>query len=174
MRFKATHFTNIILKSKRKGVTLIETLVYLALLGFILTTLGGFATFIIKSNSAANDKIDIQKNIIFLNEHFSDIFKSSTAIVPANSIFNSNTGKIQLTATGKTYIYQIVSNKLSVNVNGTENQLINSAYRTDTFNIQQVYDSKNNLVGAKIQIILTSISNDTVQGSLDSMFLLKS
>ena len=83
--------------NKVKGMSLIETIIYLALFGLIFATITQFSLSIAEANRNAEYKNAIEKNIIFIDEVISKSFEQSDAIDVNNSFFEQTNGKLKLT-----------------------------------------------------------------------------
>jgi Tfp pilus assembly protein PilE len=157
----------------RKGTTLVELMVYLAVFGFIFISIIGFTLNISEAHRVANERKAIQKDIIFISEHLRDSFTTATSIDSNSSIFTSNNGKLVLGSSSGNIEYSIVSSKLNLLKSSQNTYLTNPSIRISKFYLEQVKSRDNSIVGVKIKMTLYDANNPKSISNMESMYLLK-
>jgi hypothetical protein len=158
----------------RKGLTIVETLIYMALFSILFTTILGYVIFISQSNANATTRLGLQKQIIFLSEHIASTFKESSSIDILNSTFNSDTGKIRFIE-GSSYLeYSITSEKIKVNIGGVNTFLTDSTAKVDIFRVERVNSESGSIIGARVKILLSDKKNASQHSTLETMYTIGS
>lgn len=81
---------------KIRGTTLIEILLYFAILSVVLLAGLNFAIQILTANQLSENYHEMQYTMDFLGEDMTETIQNSTTIDAANSIFDNNEGKLSL------------------------------------------------------------------------------
>ena len=103
---------------KLKGITLVETLVYLALFGIIFTVMVEFSISIAQSNRSAELRQHLDRAKTFIIEHIDNSFLDTNSIDLNNSVFNNDQGKVRLNNLGY-FEYYLENGVLKFNNTGT-------------------------------------------------------
>lgn len=159
-------------KKKVQGVTLIETLIYMALFAFIFYALLGFVSFVSSNNVKAERQIEVDRSIIFLTEHFQLNFRRATSIDTTISVFDQNNGSLVLKENTNTITYQVTADRLQIIDNGQTNYLTNSNEIVEKFYIERVMTSKGTTEGAKINIVMRNKADMKIQSELKTLYTL--
>jgi hypothetical protein len=98
---------------KLKAITLVETLVYLALFGIFFITVMQFLFFLQEFESNAESRLLLNQNSIFLSEHLKETLKDTKSVDLANSQLDQDLGKLRIIKNDNTYVeYSINSNRI--------------------------------------------------------------
>lgn len=81
----------------KRGFTLLEILLYLAMSGIILFAIMSFSLQIIDLNKKNSDMQEIQTGMDFVNNKLALTIQSASSIDEINSIFGNDIGKLSLT-----------------------------------------------------------------------------
>jgi len=159
-------------KVNKKGFTLIETLVYLALFGAIFTSVISFVITVSGYNNSVEQRNEINIETLFINEHISDSFKKGTTIDTVNSTFNSDNGVLRINVSGGYVEYSIVNSRLNFKSNLVNYYLTDSKFSLSKLNFKKVLDSNNNVVGIKTSIYMSYPKDSKVNKTIDTFYRL--
>lgn len=163
---------------KYKGITAVETVIYLAIFSAIFITMIQYMFSIGKNNQLAEDTINLEKNALFITQHMRDSFMTAESINVASSTFNNDSGVMVLnlddSANPPNVQYLISSNRAKFrnsagqNIDITQTDILITRLR-----FEEILDSDDNLVGARA--IYTLISEDTnVTKDFETSFIIRS
>lgn len=158
---------------KLKGMTLIETMIYIALYGVIFAAIVSFALTIAEMNKTAEQKNEIQRTIMFIDEHLSKSISKYKIVNDANSIFNNNNGVLNISNNTDTLIYSTNSNSLIVNRNNITNPLTNPNVKITKFFIQNVIGPDLTRSGIMIYIEISSAKDDLINTAFEGYYSLR-
>jgi type II secretory pathway pseudopilin PulG len=158
---------------KLKGITIIETLIYLALFGIIFIAIVEFFITMRDNNKVAIEKINLEKVTIYLTNHVSDSFKNSLSVDEATSIFENNASKVRIVKTGKYVEYSLVNNILLFSDNGTNKVILDPDYKVTRFYLERILNDKNILQGIRMELTVTSIKNAKNTKTIQTSYILK-
>ncbi len=160
-------------KKKKKGITLIETLLYLSLFGMFFVTILEYVFAITEFNRFADQRNEIQKNVIYLDQHLKDSFVVADSIDTGQTTFSNNSGKLRLTTTGGAfYEYNIVNQRLQFNKNGTLFFLTKPEHIISRFNLEPVTNAEGTTVAVKVIIDLAYNKKTDLFESMESLYTL--
>jgi len=80
----------------KKGVSLVELVVYFAIIGIVLLAAMNFAVQVINSSERSKNYNELQGNIDFISNKIISAIKSAESINDANSLFDSDAGSLAL------------------------------------------------------------------------------
>jgi len=84
------------LKDKR-GFTLIETLIYIAIIGAIAVSFVAFGSSVSVARNKTYAAQEVQSNVRFVVDTVSNLVRSANQVTVASSVWNDNNGKLVLT-----------------------------------------------------------------------------
>ncbi len=160
-------------KNVHKGMTLIETLIYVALFGLIFSSMIGYFMMISESNANSRLKLDVHKNMIFISEHINNSFDTFESIDLTNTTLDNDLGKIRLVKGASTIDYIIEGDRLKVVRDGVGTYVLANKFKAESFRVERVNSSTNAVVGARIKFTFSSLKKNTVKDTLESMYLFK-
>lgn len=79
-----------------KGFSLVEVLVYIAILGIVISITTGFYSDLMKSYSKTSAKSDVTSNISSALKVISDEIKYAASVYAPTTVLNSNSGQLSL------------------------------------------------------------------------------
>ncbi|MEO6508637.1 MAG: prepilin-type N-terminal cleavage/methylation domain-containing protein [Patescibacteria group bacterium] len=108
-------------KKTRFGFSLIELIIYFALLSSVMLILTQILTSIIQARLVSEASSSIEQNAEYIMNRFEyDISRANTIIIPAS--YGVSTSSLQLTINGVTYSYSLNGGVLQISNNlGTDN-----------------------------------------------------
>ena len=141
---------------KLHALSIVEVLVYFALFGIIFLAIINFMISVLNNNEIAEQRVDLQKNSIFVMNHLNSNFDLTNSIDETNSIFDNNNGKIVLNLASGQVQYYLVNGVMHYIQGGNDNVLTDIDFTVTKFNITKVLNSKNELVGTRFDITFKS------------------
>lgn len=149
------------LKKRLSGLTILEMLVYIGIFGILITSVMGFALTLQQSQNKASASTYVEQNAIFLFEHFESTIPKAITIDEAQSIFNSDAGKIHFTLSGNIGEYTISNGAIYFN-DGTSNTLITTQnVNVSKFRIEPRYYKDAKLTGIYLSITINEKQYET-------------
>jgi len=143
-------------KTDYKSMSLLETLLYVALFGLIFISIFEFFLFTAEKNQVATERIEIERTVLFIEEHLQDTINRGESIDEVNSIFDQDSGKVRIIINGGYGEYRIVSGKLVYDEDATVNDLIPSRFTVSRLYVEKVLDSAAEVTGVRLTIELNS------------------
>ncbi|MEK7453005.1 MAG: prepilin-type N-terminal cleavage/methylation domain-containing protein, partial [Patescibacteria group bacterium] len=80
----------------KRGFSLIEILVYIAVLGIIIATVASFLSDVLKTNSKSSAKQAVSNNITLVSNTISNEIRFAKNIYTPTSFLNSDSGQLSL------------------------------------------------------------------------------
>jgi Tfp pilus assembly protein FimT len=100
------------MKNKLKGLTLIETVLYIGLFSIILLMVVSFMLSTQQSTEKTNSSEDLFKSSQFIIQHINHTFENSYSVDEANSSFEVDSGILSLEFESVNKTYQIQDQQL--------------------------------------------------------------
>jgi len=158
--------------TNKNGATLIEVIIYLALFSLIFLTIIQF-TFSLSDYIDKNKKEnEIARTIIYINEQIKNKFSSSNSIDPTQSNFSTSGGKLTLISDEGNYIYQINEQRLEFDHNLELNYLTPEVVNISNFQIEPIYDIRDELSGVKIYFTF-SVDQGRIERTAEYLYMLQ-
>ena len=158
---------------KLKGITIAETLIYLALFGIIFIAIVEFFITMRDNNRITIEKINLEKVTLYLTNHISDGFKNSIGIDENNSIFAQDASKIRILKNDKYIEYSLQNNSIIYSDNGTILTILDPNYRVTRLFMEKILNDKNILQGIRLEMTIVSIKNANDIKSIQTSYILK-
>jgi len=155
-----------------KSMTLLETLLYVALFGLIFISIFEFFLFTAEKNQVATERVEIERAVVFIEEHMKDTIGRSESVGEVNSIFDLDQGKVRIIINGGYGEYRLEGGKLVYDENGTVNDIIPSRYTISKLYVEKVLDSALEIKGIRVTIELGSIKNAINQTTFSTLLIL--
>ncbi len=162
------------LKTNKKGMTLIEVIVYLALFAIFFTTILRFVRVISEYNKIAEDRIIINQTSIFVAEHIKDIVENSLAIDTVNSDLSQPLSTVRLNK-GTSYVEYSIENSKLVFTEASTNQTIltPSQVGISLFELNPILNSdETQLLGIKAKITIYNFKTPKVNTTIETSYIL--
>jgi len=155
---------------KLKGITLVETLVYLALFGIIFTVMVEFSISIAQSNRSAELRQHLDRAKTFIIEHIDNSFLDTNSIDLNNSVFNNDQGKVRLNNLGY-FEYYLENGVLKFNNTGTVYDITNTKVTVDRFYLEAA-QVKTDTVGIRMTLEVSSLDGSESE-SIETLFIIR-
>ncbi|KXK27430.1 MAG: hypothetical protein TR69_WS6001000306 [candidate division WS6 bacterium OLB20] len=157
---------------RQRAITLIETLVYLAVFGVMFTVVIAFMLSVSESNRRSLVQNEVERSVLFLFNHMEDTFNRASAINAGTSVFDNNNGVLHLTAGTDDYIYRLDSQRIEFSEEGVDNFISSGELRVTQLRFEPVELSDGSLVGIRVVATYTSDKFPDVVREVESAFLL--
>ncbi len=159
-------------KQNKKGFTLIETLLYLALFGVIFFSIMQFFYSASELNLNADANNNIRKNNLFITNHFDTSVEDTISIDLANTDFDIDLGKIRLITNEGFIEYSTNSSQLFVNRNNQINSISDSNIYITRLRFSEV-NFETELKGFKVEIDFQSNKNNRLTESISKIYIIE-
>lgn len=157
---------------KKKAITLVETLVYLAIFGVFFAIVIAFMLDVSEANRRSLAQNEIERATLFLFNHMTDTFERASAIDEGSSTFDDPDGVLHLEDGSDDFIYRIDSDRVEFDEDGTENFLTIGEINVESLEFERVEQMDSTLVGARVIATLTSVKFPEVSREIESVFIL--
>lgn len=157
------------MRSKLKGVTLLETLIYLSLFSIIIIMILNFMLATQESSQRTDRRGFVHQSSELIIQHLSDSFGKSLTISEENSTFNVPYGILQLQATSGPRKYELVNTKVLYN----EESITAPNTVVTQFFLEPVYGNDNEIIGVRTDIVVRSTKDASISQNVKMLFTLR-
>lgn len=155
----------------KKGFTLIESLVYIAIFAVVFTVIVQFSLNLRENNQVAGLRKELGDLIITVDSSMNESFSESGSIDEVGSVFNNDNGVISLNLIdGSNVKYSLNSGKIQIERNGVVNYLTTADFNCTKLYAEQILDP--DLAGVRLTVKCTSIKRPQVQSEFTTNYLL--
>lgn len=157
------------MKNRLKGITLIETMLYIGLFSVIIIIVLNFMLSTQEATQKTQSRSDVHRVAEFVSQHINHSFNKTLSVNPLTSIFDSSQGVLDLQFTEGSKQYTISNSRLyfdGIPITPT-NVTINS------FTVQPVYKGTDTIIGIKTDIDILSRKDPSVVDSLNLLLLIR-
>ncbi len=142
------------MKNKLKGLTLLETVLYIGLFSAVLLI---FVTFMLNTQEATTrtqNKTSLHKTTSFIAQHINYTFESTDSIDGDSSIFETDIGKLDIIVDEAPKVYELQNSQLFY-----DGVLISSpGVLVERFYLTPIYEELD-VIAVRIEILLRDSSN---------------
>ena len=160
-------------KRKYRGVSLVEALVYLAILASVFTVIFEFAIIISDANRTEEIDLDMQTNKVLIVENLEEAFISASSIDEVNSVFNTGNDILIINDETGTYSFYLVNGKLVVDNHGSINNLVSSQFWVNNYTVSPIYDHLDVISGVEVNLTYYSTRDSSKTITLQRAFTYK-
>lgn len=142
--------------SRERGVTLIELLIYVAIVSGILIVISDAFLAISATGRSIDAKTEVNSNMRFATQKIIGDIKSATSVsVP--TVVGATASTLQLLVSGQTILYDVTNGQLRRSINGTPDAVTSSlvTVSTPTFTRLENYQSVLNATTTSIRVNMT-------------------
>lgn len=157
------------MRNRLKGITLIETVVYIAIFSIIIFMILNFMLTTQESTQRTERRAMLYKTSQFLVQHLEDSFDSVINIDTNNSIFNSNQGVLEMIYDTESKQYYISDSTMYYNGIAISPDSVN----VSSFNIEPVYQENTEVIGVRVNIDLVSPKDTSVAENINMLFTIR-
>ncbi|MDX9739399.1 MAG: hypothetical protein RBT33_03535 [Candidatus Dojkabacteria bacterium] len=157
------------MKNKLKGVTLLETVIYIGLFSLITIMILNFMLTAQESTTRTMRKSLIHQSKEFLLGHIDSTLNSSTYIDKDSSIFNDENGVLQINISGEDKQYTISDSVIYYD----SIAITPSSLSVDGFFLEPIYDGDGEAIGVLITTTLRSNGDSSISEDINFLFTLR-
>lgn len=157
------------MKNRLKGTTLVETVLYIAILTSILFVMVSFMLSTREATMRTERRSNVYSTSEFLTQHLGYIFASVTSINETKSSFNVDNGSLYANIGSGEHYYTLTDNKLIYD--GTPISGNNVLIRK--FNIEAVHNKKNEVVGVRVTLEIVASRDAQVKKEITTLYTIR-
>ncbi len=162
------------MRKKQKAITLVESVLYLALFGIFFVIVVQFAFTIGQQNTKSDLDNTLNRGIIFVNEHLNDDFINALSVNSGLSTFGSNSGVLRLNMPASKYAqYSISSSRLQFSDNGTTYYLTPQELTVSQFLLTRINNAAGTAVGTQMTLTMSSNKYPEITDTYSTSYILK-
>ncbi|HOU76149.1 MAG TPA: hypothetical protein PK957_03430 [Candidatus Dojkabacteria bacterium] len=148
-------------KEKIEAVTLMESLIYIALFGIIFVVLIKLFLVNYEGFNDVSKTVNINRNLVYIVNHTSEVVENCGAsFTLVSSDFSTNLDSISFSCEESQFGYRIENGNILFNRNGIENRININNSRIVGFNIVPSYDKYDELSSIQITYELASLDGE--------------
>ena len=136
------------MKNRLKGVTLIETMLYIGLFSIIMVIILNFMLSTQEATNRNNEKTNLNRTSVFLSQHISDSFSKTISINQDTSVFDSDQGVLTLNFSSEGKQYTFIDSRIYFN----NIPITPTSLSITQFKLEPVFKDLTALIGVKITI----------------------
>ncbi|MDD4382090.1 MAG: hypothetical protein PHE21_01960 [Candidatus Dojkabacteria bacterium] len=157
------------MKNKLKGITLIETILYVGIFSIVLVSIMNFMFSAQETTRKTNIRADVHQSVEFVNQHISDTFKNSQSVEDLLSLYNIDNGVLVIQTKDGQSQYQIQDSRLYFNDSPItpKNMSVSKLY------LEPAYDSDGTTIGVKITSVVTSRIDSSIAEDINILAVLR-
>lgn len=140
------------MRNRLKGITLVETMLYIGLFSIIILIIINFMLSAQEASRRNDVNSDLSRASELISQHLSYSFDRAVSVNELNSIFDTSQGVIELNFSNKIKQYALVDSRLYFD--GIP--ISPSTILVSQFLLQPIYKSENTIIGIRIAIELQS------------------
>lgn len=140
-------------ENKLKGITLLETLVYITLFSMILFVIINFMLGTQETTKRTSQRNSIHQSTQFVKQHLDYSFQKVKDVKEDSSSFNNENGVLSLTFADGIKAYKLSNNRIYFN----DIEITPKNMRVTKLHFEPIYSKKNKIMAVKISTKLVSI-----------------
>ena len=157
------------MKNRLKGITLVETLLYIGLFSIIIVIIMNFML----SAQEATRRNDINSNISrtaeLITQHLSYSFDRTISVNELNSVFNNNIGVLELNFANESKQYTLIDSTLYFD----SIPITPSTISVNQFLLEPTYKNGTTIIGVRITIELQSKIDSTFRQTVNLLEIVR-
>jgi type II secretory pathway pseudopilin PulG len=153
------------MKNKLKGLTLLETMLYIGLFSIIIIIVLNFMLSTQEATLRTQRRANLYQTSTFIMEHISDTVGKAESIDIGNSIFSDSNGKLTIVIQGETKEYTFEDSKLYY-----DGILLSPAsVIVRNFYLYPIYKGADKVIGVKIISEITSLGDSDLKNNINML-----
>lgn len=157
------------MKNRLKGVTLIETMLYIGIFSIIIVIIINFMLSTQEATRTNDIESSLQRSSSFISQHLNSSFKKVKSIDEVNSIFNNDQGRLSIVFSTGNKEYSLTNSKLMFDAEQiTPNNLL-----IRVFNITPIYKEPDSIIGINISITIESKIDSSLSHTSNLLYLVQ-
>jgi type II secretory pathway pseudopilin PulG len=160
---------------KLTAITLLETILYLGIFAVFMTVVVNFLLMATEANRKAQERAEMNRNLILIQEHLGNSVISAVSIDAANSTFENANGKLRLNLAGSTTVeYRVENNLLKfIGTDAVNTTITDSRYKVTEFYLTPVNGTSGQLIGLEVRITMVPKSGAGEPRTINSSYMLE-
>lgn len=157
------------MKNRLKGTTLVETVLYIAILTTILFVIVSFTLSTSEATMRTERRAHVYSASEFITQHLDYIFSRATGINETKSSFNQDNGMLYINIGNEEHYYSLSSNKLVYD--GTEMNTKDILIKK--FHAVPVHNKKEKVVGVRVTLEIESLRDQKVKKEVNTLYTVR-
>ncbi len=157
------------MKNKLKGITLMETVLYIGLFSIVLFLILSFMLSTQEGNLRTQRRSTVHTSAQFLKQHFDYSFTKVIGINVATSVFNTDNSVLDLTFSSGTRKYSLSNTRILFN----EVPITPSSVVVLKFFAEPIYNKKGAIVAVKVSTDILSAADSKVKETLNFLLVVR-
>lgn len=145
-------------QNKLKGITLLETLVYITLFSMILFVIVNFMLGTQETTRRTSQRNSIHQSAQFVKQHLDHSFQKVKDIKEDGSSFNNDNGVLSLAFLDGVKTYRLSNNRIYFN----DIEITPKNTRVTRLHFEPIYSKKNKVMAVKVSARIISIAEPKV------------
>lgn len=157
------------MRNRLKGVTLIETMLYIGLFAIIMIIVLNFMLSTQEATLRTNRKSNIHQATEFVTQHINYSFEKAISINSTNSTFGNNQGVLELVFTEGSKQYSVLNSTLYFD--GVP--ITPPTMSVDTFSLDPIYKGVETIIGIRTNIIIHLNDDTNISDTINLLSILR-
>lgn len=158
--------------NKLKAITLIETIVYVAIFSMFMLTMMQFLISIQVNQDKVYKELELEMNRIFLTNHLEKTLRYNFNLEENTSVFDENNSIGVFANNQEELIYRKEEGELVLQKNLNTTKLTNSKALIQSFNLTPIRTEGNEITAIRINIDLAHRDNNRVTNNFSTLIRL--
>ena len=157
------------MKNRLKGVTLVETMLYIALFAIIMVIVLNFMLSTQEATLRTNRRANIHQTTEFVAQHINYSFEKAISINSTNSTFGNNQGTLELVFTEGNKQYQVLNSRLyfdGVPITPPNMSVI-------TFSLDPIYKDTETITGIRTGVLIHLNDDADISDTINLLSILR-
>lgn len=150
-------------KKTYEGLTLVETILYLALFAIIFFTVMQFVLAIGENNRRAMARSRVETSQIFVLEHLQESFAVAESVNDVGSLFDDDSGVLLLNLPSGSRQYSLNNGRIMYESGGVSVPLTAPDVVVSRFYLEEVLNAASATVGVRFTIVITTEEADAIE-----------
>ncbi|HNW23708.1 MAG TPA: hypothetical protein PKH06_03030 [Candidatus Dojkabacteria bacterium] len=157
------------MRNKLKGITLVETILYIGLFSIIIIIVLNFMLSTQEANQRTDNRLEINRVSEFVSKHINSSFNKNLSIDSTTSVFNDNQGVLSLIFIDGNRQYTLTDSQISFD--GTP--ITPTTVSVTRFNLIPIYKGTDTIVGIKTEITFISKKDSSITETINLLSLIR-
>lgn len=157
------------MKNRLKGITLIESLVYIGLFAIIIIMILNFMLSAQESTLRNIRKSNLHHSSTLVVQHFEESFNSALRVNDMNSVFEDDNGKLELISEVGAKQYSLINSRLYYD--GVA--ITPPSISVTRFYLEPVYQGKEDILGVILKVDLISNKDNSLSERINMLFTIR-
>ncbi len=157
------------MKNRLKGITLIESLVYIGLFAIIIIMILNFMLSAQESTLKNIRKSNLHHSSTLVVQHFEDSFNSVQRVNDINSVFEDDNGRLELISETGAKQYSLINSRIYYD--GVA--ITPTSISVTKFHLEPVYQGKEDILGVILKVDLISNKDNSLSERINMLFTIR-